>query len=191
MMSKKRVNVSLFVYAFFLLLTPAFSDEEDNLLQGLNSFRQSRNLAALSKNNNANCVADEIADALENKACSSMAGPSIITSTQPRYANYPDIIKKCDIDINTTADGVILPVCVPKRVTTLVLTNYTQSSYASYLNNSRYSGIGIGKEDDWVVVVLTTNTPAGTFSNNVAAPHFNPVSWGLAIVMLFWFGAVW
>nr|GEU51568.1 uncharacterized GPI-anchored protein At3g06035-like [Tanacetum cinerariifolium] len=110
-------------------------------------------------------MADEIAEALEHKSCASMAGPSLVTSTQPRYADYPSIVKKCNIDVNTTADGVILPVCVPKRVPTLVLSNYTQSSYAGYLNSSRYSGIGVGKEDDWVVVVLTTNTPAGTFSN--------------------------
>nr|XP_043634250.1 uncharacterized GPI-anchored protein At3g06035-like [Erigeron canadensis] len=186
------IYASLLVYAFLLLPTPGFSDEEDNLLQGINSFRQSRNLAALTKNDNANCVADEIAEALEHKACSSMAGPSIITSTQPRYADYSEIVKKCDIDINTTADGVILPVCVPKRVPTLVLTNYTQSSYASYLNNSRYSEVGIGKEEDWVVMVLTANTPAGTFSNMVA-PRLSSVvhvSWALAVSIVIWFG-IW
>ncbi|KAJ9557416.1 hypothetical protein OSB04_012030 [Centaurea solstitialis] len=172
-----------------------FNDEEDNLLQGINSFRQSRNLIALSKNDNAGCMADEIAEALEDKDCSTMAGPSTTTTTsatQPRYANYPDVVKKCDIDINTTADGVILPVCVPKRVPTLVLTNYTQSSYASYLNNSRYTGVGIGKEKDWVVVVLTTDAPSGTFSN-VAAPRQSTVvraSQGLVVLMAVWFG-IW
>ncbi|KAM0034114.1 hypothetical protein Hdeb2414_s0016g00493661 [Helianthus debilis subsp. tardiflorus] len=137
-------------------------------------------------------MADQIADALEHKACSTMAGPSIITSTQPRYANYPDIVKKCDIDINTTTDGVILPVCVPKRVPTLVLTNYTQSSYASYLNNSRYSGVGIGKENDWVVLVLASNTPAGTFAN-VAAPRLGLVarmSLSMVVLTLVWLG-IW
>ncbi|KAJ0526278.1 hypothetical protein HanHA300_Chr09g0321371 [Helianthus annuus] len=137
-------------------------------------------------------MADQIANALEHKACSTMAGPSIITSTRPRYANYPDIVKKCDIDINTTTDGVILPVCVPKRVPTLVLTNYTQSSYANYLNNSRYSGVGIGKENDWVVVVLATNTPAGTFSN-VAAPRLGLIarmSLSMVVLTLVWLG-IW
>ncbi|XP_076921619.1 putative GPI-anchored protein At3g06035 [Bidens hawaiensis] len=187
------VCVSLILYAFFLLHTRVFCDEEDDLLQGINSFRQSKNLVTLSKNDNAGCMADEIAEALQDKACSTMAGPSIITSTQPRYANYPDIVKKCDIDINTTADGVILPACVPKQVPTLVLTNYTQSSYASYLNNSRYSGVGIGKEDDWVVVVLTTNTPAGTFAN-VGAPRFGSavcVSWSMVVIMLVWLFGIW
>ncbi|KAK9069422.1 hypothetical protein SSX86_011325 [Deinandra increscens subsp. villosa] len=182
------VHAYLLLHAFLLLPTLIFSDEEDNLLQGINSFRQSKNVAALSKNDNAACMADEIADELEDKACSSMAGPSIISSTQPRYANYADIVKKCDIDINTTSDGVILPVCVPKRVPTLVLTNYTQSSYASYLNNSRYSGVGIGKKDDWMVVVLTTNTPAGTFAN--VAAGLGSVGWSVVVLMLVWFG-IW
>ncbi|KAD4586409.1 hypothetical protein R6Q59_035279 [Mikania micrantha] len=185
-MSLKPCCLYVSLLFFFLSPTLVLSDEEDNLLQGINSFRQSKNLNPLSKNDNARCMADEIAEALENKACGTMAGPSIITSsTQPRYANYPDILKKCNIDINTTADGVVLPVCVPKRVATLVLTNYTQSSYASYLNNSRYSGVGIGKEDDWTVVVLATSTPAGTFSNVGSMVR---MGWSLLVVMLIWCG---
>ncbi|KAL8231827.1 hypothetical protein R6Q57_001605 [Mikania cordata] len=110
------VYVSL-LFFFFLSPTLVFSDEEeDNLLQGINSFRQSKNLNPLSKNDNAGCMADEIAEALENKACGTMAGPSIITSsTQPRYANYPDILKKCNIDINTTTDGVVLPLLCAQK----------------------------------------------------------------------------
>ncbi|XP_024978534.1 uncharacterized GPI-anchored protein At3g06035-like [Cynara cardunculus var. scolymus] len=189
-MVSPRICVSLLLHAFLFLIMAA-ADEEDNLLQGINSFRQSRNLIALSKNDNAECMADEIAEALEDKACTTMAGPSTTTSaTQPRYANYADVLNKCNIDINTTADGVILPVCVPKRVPTLVLTNYTQSSYATYLNNSRYTGVGIGKEHDWVVVVLTTDAPSGTFSN-VAAPRRGSVvhvSQGVAVLMAVWFG---
>ncbi|GJR82623.1 hypothetical protein Tco_0153408 [Tanacetum coccineum] len=181
------VHLSLILHVMFLLANPAFSDEEDDLLQGINSYRQSKNLAALTKHDKAGCMADEISEALEHKSCASMAGPSLVTGTQPRYADYPSIVKKCNIDVNTTADGVILPVCVHKRVPTLVLTNYTQSSYASYLNNSRYSGIGVGKEDDWVVVVLTTNTPAGTFSN-MAPSSVLHVSQGLVLLMLVWFG---
>ncbi|KAI3499794.1 hypothetical protein L1887_35604 [Cichorium endivia] len=185
------VYVCLLLHALVSLPTPAISsDEKDNLLQGINSYRQARNLAALSKNDNAGCVADEVSEALEKKPCSTMAGPSTVTSTLPRYADYPNIIKKCNIDFNTTADGVILPVCVPKRVPTLVLTNYTQSSYASYLNNSRYTGVGVGKEDDWMVVVLTTNTPAGTFSN-MAAPRVGSMlrlGQSFLVLMLVWFG---
>jgi hypothetical protein len=68
-------------------------------------------------------------------------------------------IDKCDININTTTDGVILPVCVSKLEPTVVLSNYTHSDiYAKFLNNSKYTGVGLGSEDDWMVLVLTTNT---------------------------------
>ncbi|PWA35377.1 chloroplast RNA processing4 [Artemisia annua] len=52
----------------FCLTSPAlyFNDEEDDLLQGINGYRQSRNLAAFSKHANAGCMADEIAEALEH-----------------------------------------------------------------------------------------------------------------------------
>ena len=63
---------------------------------------------------------------------------------------------------------MILPVCVPKLVPTLVLTNYTHSSYAKHLNNSKYTGVGVGSEDDWMVVVLSTSTPTGSFSKAVS-----------------------
>ncbi|CAI8612001.1 unnamed protein product [Vicia faba] len=64
-----------------------------------------------------------------------------------------------------TSDGVILPVCVPKLEPTVVLSNYTHNDiYAKFLNNSKYTGVGLNSEDDWMVLVLTTTTPTGTFS---------------------------
>ncbi|XAR52583.1 hypothetical protein NMG60_11020728 [Bertholletia excelsa] len=139
-------------------------DEEDNLLQGINSFRQSLNLPALSKNDKAGCLAGEIADLLEGQPCST-TGPitSATANSRPQIVNYPNLLDKCDIDVNSTQDGVILPVCVPKLVPTLVLTNYTRSDYAKYLNNSKYTGAGLGSEEDWMVVVLTTSTLTGNF----------------------------
>ncbi|KAI5658898.1 hypothetical protein M9H77_27691 [Catharanthus roseus] len=141
-------------------------DEEDHLLSAFNSYRQTLGVPPLTKHDKAGCLADEIAENIENRPCPP-AGTIISAAPglQPQLDNYPDLVKKCGIDINTTQDGVILPVCVPKRVATLVLTNYTQSQYARYLNNSRYNGIGIGKEDDWTVVVLASNTPAGSFAS--------------------------
>ncbi|KAA8536879.1 hypothetical protein F0562_029357 [Nyssa sinensis] len=138
-------------------------DEEDHILQGINSYRTSLNLPALAKNDKAGCLADEIADKLEDEPCPRPVGASALAGTEAQAADYPDILKKCKIDINSTRDGVILPVCVPKRVSTLVLTNYTQSPYARYVNNSKYTGAGIGTEDDWTVLVLATNTPGGSF----------------------------
>ncbi|XP_028098687.1 LOW QUALITY PROTEIN: uncharacterized GPI-anchored protein At3g06035 [Camellia sinensis] len=140
-------------------------NEEDNLLQGINSYRQSLNMPALSKNDKAGYLADEIADQLEHQPCMTTTSPiTTASSSRPQITNFPDLLEKCNIDINTTRDGVIiLPVCVPKLIPTLVLTNYTQSQFSRYVNNSKYTRVGIGSEDDWMVVVLTTNTPTRSF----------------------------
>ena len=65
---------------------------------------------------------------------------------------------------NNTLDGKILPICVPKLDPTAVLSNYTNSQYAKYLNDSSYTGARIGSKDDWMVVVLSTNTLSGAAS---------------------------
>lgn len=57
-----------------------------------------------------------------------------------------------------------MPACVPNLVPSLVLSNFTGSLYSDSLNDTKYTGIGIGSEDNWIVVVLTTNTPAGNFA---------------------------
>ncbi|XP_051144104.1 uncharacterized GPI-anchored protein At3g06035-like [Andrographis paniculata] len=163
------LRVALPVLLLQLLLCSRLSlpvhsdDEEDNLLQGINSFRQSSNLPTLSKHDKANCVADEIADQLEDKSCTSVtSSPSMQSQV---ISNYPNVLKKCKVDINTTTDGVVLPVCVPHRVATLVLTNYTHSPNSRYLNDSAFTGAGIGTEDDWTVLVLATNSPGGSFAS--------------------------
>lgn len=156
-----RFTMVLLLSLVLLLSVPASSDDEkDRLLQGINSYRQSKSLAPLQKHDKAGCLAEEIAEKLEDRPCPTGGTPM----PPPQLATYRDQVDKCKIDINTTADGVVLPVCVPKRVSTLVLTNYTQSSHARYLNSSRYNGVGVGMEEDWTVLVLTTNTPGGTFA---------------------------
>lgn len=58
-----------------------------------------------------------------------------------------------------------MPACVPNLVPSLVLSNYTQSSlYSGNLNDTKYTGIGIGSENDWIVVILTTNTSEGGYA---------------------------
>lgn len=168
------------------------ADDEDSLLQGLNSFRQSQNLPALTKNRNAECLADEIADQLEDQPCTTITSTSNIVPTTPsQISNYPKLLNKCIIDANTTTDGAILPVCVHKLVPTLVLTNYTRSQYAKQLNNSKYTGVGVGSEDDWTVVILTTSAQAGSFAS--AAGSFSqaalfhylvPLLLGLSLILL-------
>ncbi|KAJ6996036.1 hypothetical protein NC653_012808 [Populus alba x Populus x berolinensis] len=160
MVSRK---ASLFVFvllqAIFLLSSPVHCDEEDDLLQGLNSYRHSLNLPALVKHTNAGCLADKIAGKLEDEPCTSARAESPV-----QIDDYPDLLSKCGIDLNHTNEGVALPVCVPHLVPTLLLTNYTRTPYARFINASRFSGAGLGHEDDWMVVVLTTSTPRGDFA---------------------------
>ncbi|KAL5783650.1 hypothetical protein ACOSP7_008679 [Xanthoceras sorbifolium] len=157
-------SLIIFVLVPAVFLLPHFAncaDDEDNLLQGLNSYRTSLSLPTLTKNKNAECLADKIAEELEDQPCTAAS-----TVNAPQLANYNHLIEKCNIDINSTTDSAIMPVCVHKLVPTLVLTNYTHSPrYAKQLNNSKFTGAGVGSEDDWMVVILTVNTPAGSFVN--------------------------
>ncbi|KAK9919791.1 hypothetical protein M0R45_028369 [Rubus argutus] len=150
----------LLVQASLLLSTLVRSDDvdENDIVQGINSYRQSLNLPALIKHDKADCLADEIADDIEDQPCTSPTnGANIVPTMQTKLPNLPSHLRKCKIDVNSTTDGVIMPVCVPKAVSTLVLTNYTRSPrYAKYLNDSRFTGVGVGSESDWTVVVLAT-----------------------------------
>ncbi|KAJ4898452.1 putative GPI-anchored protein [Raphanus sativus] len=141
-------------------------DEEDVLFIGINSYRTSQNLKALNNNENAECLADEIADQLKYKPCTNDTGSAAVPGTEPQFADYPNLLAKCHLSVSDTRDGLIMPACVPflESSLSLVLTNYTKSKYSSSLNDSKFTGMGIGKEDDWIVVVLTTNTPQGSFS---------------------------
>ncbi|KAJ6359807.1 hypothetical protein OIU77_003918 [Salix suchowensis] len=66
--------------------------------------------------------------------------------------------------IFSTTEGVVLPACAPHLAPTLLLTNYTRTTYSKYINDSRFTGAGLGHEDDWMVVVLTTSTTGGDFA---------------------------
>ncbi|KAL3538079.1 hypothetical protein ACH5RR_001445 [Cinchona calisaya] len=154
------------LHLILLLSVPVLGDDErDHLVSGVNSYRQSQGLQPLAMHDKAGCLADEIADEIQDRPCPAPGNVTTSAGIQPQLSNYPDLVKKCDIDIDTTPEGVILPVCVPKRVATLVLTNYSQSQHSRYLNSSKYTGVGIGLEDDWTVLVLTTNTSGGSFAS--------------------------
>lgn len=87
-------------------------------------------------------------------------------ATGPQLASSPDLLSECDIHVDNTKDGVILPVRVHKKVPSLILTNYTRTEgYARYLNDSRFTGVGIGSADDWVVIFLATSTQQGSYSS--------------------------
>ncbi|KAL7172352.1 hypothetical protein ACSBR2_031943 [Camellia fascicularis] len=121
---------------------PLLSDEKQNLLQGLNSYRASLNLSALTENSNA----DELASQFKNQPCSNTTSADTVPGTEPQLSNYPDLLAKCQLNITDTRDGALMPVCVPNLDPNLVLTNYTESQYTQYLNESTYIGAGIGTE---------------------------------------------
>ncbi|XP_050372250.1 uncharacterized GPI-anchored protein At3g06035-like [Argentina anserina] len=139
-------------------------DEEDNLLQGINSYRSTAlNLPALTKNDNAECLADEVADQFKKQPCTNTTGSFTVPGTETQFANFPDLLAKCHLNVSNTRDGVIMPACIPNLDATLVLNNFTKSQYSSSLNQTNFTGIGIGSEDNWIVVILTTSTPEGSY----------------------------
>ncbi|XP_054801609.1 uncharacterized GPI-anchored protein At3g06035-like [Prosopis cineraria] len=166
--------------AFLLLFTPAHcKDEKESVLKGINSYRQSQNLAVLAEADRASCLANEIADELEDVPCENVELYYPTASGIQKFPNFEKHVDKCGLDINSTREGVILPACVAKLEPTILLSNYTHNDrYASYLNNSLYTGVGLGSEGDWMVLVLTTNTPTGSFSAapppNFVMPFFIP-----------------
>lgn len=140
------------------------ADEEDNLLKGINDYRTSLNLSTLVKNENAECFAEEMADQFKGQVCTNTTGANTVPGTEPLFDKYPKLLSKCHLNISDTRDGMVMPACVPNLVASQLLSNFTQSQYSEYLNDTKYTGIGIGNEDDWMVVVLTTSTPGGSFS---------------------------
>ncbi|KAF5465657.1 hypothetical protein F2P56_015640 [Juglans regia] len=146
-------------------------DEDDTLLQGINSYRASLNLTALPHNDNAECLADEIADKFKNQPCTNTTGSNTIPGTEPQFSDYPNLLAKCHLNFSNTQDGAIMPACVPNLEPNLVLSNFTKSQYSGNLNDTKYTGAGIGSEKNWIVVVLTTNTSTGSFvpSTNAAS----------------------
>ncbi|KAK8545994.1 hypothetical protein V6N13_067235 [Hibiscus sabdariffa] len=175
------------VLAVFLLSHPVYSDdEEDNLLQGFNSYRKSVNLPEFVKNQNAHCVAKKIAEDLDEDSDQPCTNPSSSRDMNGTgLSEYPKAISKCDINANTTSDVVVLPVCVPNLVPTLLLTNFTLTRYYRYINDSRFKEIGLGSADDWMVVVLSFNTTTGRLVSLAANGAYSYGKHGLSYYMVF------
>ncbi|KAK7842421.1 uncharacterized GPI-anchored protein At5g19250 [Quercus suber] len=125
-------------------------------------------LANFTENSNAACLANKIADQLKNVTCKNAFHYSSTPGTKPNITDFDKLLDDCDIKENHSVQGVILPVCEPEINLSLMTDNYTittTSQYAKYLKDSNYTGIGIGSKDNWMVVVLSTNTSAGNFSH--------------------------
>ncbi|XP_057475494.1 uncharacterized GPI-anchored protein At5g19250-like [Actinidia eriantha] len=152
------------------------ADEEETLLQGINSYRATLSLTALTKNENAECFAEQLADHFKNQPCTNTTGSNTVPGTEPHFSNYTNLLAKCNLNLTTTQDGQILPACVPNLVPNLVLSNFTQSQYSKYLNNTKFTGVGISSEKNWIVLVLTANTTGGSFVNDKSAGSVSTVS---------------
>ncbi|XP_009760084.1 uncharacterized GPI-anchored protein At3g06035-like [Nicotiana sylvestris] len=163
--------ISLLLVHSILFSIVKCDDEEDNLLRGINSYRASLNLTALRENDKAKCLADEMADQFKDQPCTNTTGANTVPGTEPQFSDYPKLLSKCDLNATTTRDGMIMPACIPNLVSDLVLSNYTKSQYSNYLNDTKFSGVGIGSDDNWVVVVLTTNNPEGSFTPDTSSAN--------------------
>ncbi|KAJ6989003.1 uncharacterized GPI-anchored protein At3g06035 isoform X2 [Populus alba] len=168
-MASSRFSLLFPFFVFFIILClishPVIcdGDEEDALLQGINNYRTSFNLTTLTKNDNAECLAEEIADQFKNQPCTNTTGSNTVPGTEPQFPNYPSLLAKCHLNVSNTRDGAVMPACVPNLDPSLVLTNFTRTSYSDNLNDTKFTGAGIGSDGNWIVVVLTTSTPEGSF----------------------------
>lgn len=174
----------LFSFLSMNLLVKCDTDEEDTLLQGLNSYRQSINLTSLTKNKNAECLADEIADQFKHQPCTNSSGANTVPGTETQLSNYPDLLAKCHLNVSNTRDGSVMPACVPNLEPSSVLSNFTKAQYSDSLNDTKYTGAGIGSEGNWIVVILTTSTPEGSYVTYNAASLISNT--GLIYYLLFW-----
>ncbi|KAL9232829.1 hypothetical protein vseg_007894 [Gypsophila vaccaria] len=150
-------------------------DEEDNLLQGINKYRTSLNLTTLTKNENAACLAEQIAEQFKGRPCTNTTGSNTVPGTEDQFPNYPDFLSHCHLNLTDTKDGEVMPACVPKLDPSLVLTNFTKSQYSGYLNQSTFTGVGISSEGDWIIVVLSSGSSGGSFEDAKSAGYsFRP-----------------
>lgn len=118
------------------------------------------------RSNKAFCLADKIADGLEDKNCEEFRNYYPVPGKNDKIPNFEKSVHKCKININTTQDGVIMPVYVPKLDKDDAFSNYTKKShFTKYLNDSKYTIAGVGSDHDWMVLIISTNTTSGDFSS--------------------------
>ncbi|VFQ64894.1 unnamed protein product [Cuscuta campestris] len=163
------ILISLLLQSILFIKVRSHDDKEDDLLRGINSYRATLKLQPLTKNDQAECFSEKMADEFKDQPCTNSSGPDTVPGTETNFKDYPNLLGKCKLNVTTTSGGAILPACVPGLDRALVLSNYTLSQYSRYLNDSKYIGVGIGSEDDWVVVILTTSTPDGSYAPDTSS----------------------
>ncbi|XP_057771774.1 uncharacterized GPI-anchored protein At5g19250-like [Salvia miltiorrhiza] len=146
-------------------------NEDDDLLKGIQQYRANLNLTALATTTVAECIADEIADTYQNQSCTNATTFNATAFNATTFPSYAAIMSKCVLNAtNASGSSQILPTCIPNQQN-LVVSDFT-SKYATYLNSTGYSSIGVGSEDDWLVVLLTNITgisPNGASGLTLAA----------------------
>ncbi|WVY98923.1 hypothetical protein V8G54_031074 [Vigna mungo] len=162
------------------------ADKEKDLLHDINTYRKILNLPVLDENKKASCLAEEIAEDLGDLHCEVFRDYYPTPGNNSKIPNFQKNINKCNININTTTEGVIMPLCVPKLNSDDLFSNYTKSNrFTKYLNNSNYKSAGVGSEDDWMVFIVATNSSSGDFSSaSSLLPHFLMAAFFFATLVL-------
>ncbi|KAJ6413951.1 hypothetical protein OIU84_006705 [Salix udensis] len=156
-MASLRFNIYHYVlfHAIFLLSSAGLScDEKQDLLKNLNAYRTLfLDLPAFTKNKKANCLANEIADRLDQPC------DQTTRVDQIKLDSYADQLMDCT-GTNHVTDAVLMPVCAADKADEVALLhNYTRrNQYKKSIKDSSYTGAGVGSNDNWMVVVLNKNT---------------------------------
>ncbi|XP_022961525.1 uncharacterized GPI-anchored protein At3g06035-like isoform X2 [Cucurbita moschata] len=111
------------------------------------------------------CLASRFVYKLRDEPCSSPDDFHKEINSENTLADFLKLLKKCHIAYNSTVDGIMLPACVPHLDPKSVADNYTKSHDVDYINSKNFTGAGVGTSDDWIVLVLSTNTSTGNFAN--------------------------
>jgi hypothetical protein len=163
----KCINLIFVVGFWFIPFIPSgVHVTKYDMLHGINTYRKTLNLPILEESYKASCLAMKIAYDLEDKHCEDFHDFYPLPGINSKIPNFQRSVKKCDININTTRDGIIMPVCVSKMREADLISSYTKNSrFTPYLNNSKYTIAGVGHDLDKMVLIIGTNTASGDFSS--------------------------
>ena len=104
-----------------------FSGNDAQLLKGINSYRSSLKVPALSENKNAACLAEQLARQFKGQECTNTTGANTVIGTEQQFPDYPRYLDRCHLNASVTEDGQVMPACVLGLVSAVVLAIYTKS----------------------------------------------------------------
>ncbi|KAL0552526.1 hypothetical protein IC582_011642 [Cucumis melo] len=142
---------------------------EDTLFKAMNIYRSSKELTPMNRNSKADCFVKQIAWDFDDQLPLSIftSGSNITPSNLTQLPNLPDYLTRCNIELNNTKNGLILPLHIPTLVSNLVLHGCTHSQMANYLSKPEFTSIGIGCYEQWAVFAFATDSPTGSFNSAV------------------------